>query len=156
MGAADLGLERRDPRRDELHHPAAFGADQMIVLLSGMDVLVEVAATAEALPPHQTTFDEEVQIAVDGRAGDLDVAFLQGGEELIGVDVAVLGEDLLEQGEALGGDPVASLPQELQETLSLSRMWHAHVPISSSDTSSETFAASARAARPAPRPIIET
>src|SRR6185295_17065486 len=40
---ADLRLQGSDPRADELHHPAAAGAHQMIVLLAGVNVLVEEA-----------------------------------------------------------------------------------------------------------------
>src|SRR4029079_5332722 len=41
MGAADLGLEGGDAGADELDHPAAAGADQVVVvLLAAVDVLV--------------------------------------------------------------------------------------------------------------------
>src|SRR5262249_13361849 len=49
VGAADLGLQRGDPRAHELHHPAACGAYQMIVPLTAVNVLVEEAAAAETL-----------------------------------------------------------------------------------------------------------
>src|SRR5436305_15001342 len=41
VGAADLPLQRRDPQADELHHPAAAGAHQVVVLLAEVHVLVE-------------------------------------------------------------------------------------------------------------------
>jgi hypothetical protein len=42
--AADLGAQRDDRRADELDHPAAALAHQVIVLLTGVDVLVERSA----------------------------------------------------------------------------------------------------------------
>src|SRR5688572_22398313 len=35
--AADFGLQRGNPRAHELHHPAAAGADQMVVILAAVN-----------------------------------------------------------------------------------------------------------------------
>jgi hypothetical protein len=40
----------------------------------------------------------------------------------------MLCEDLIEESEALGGDAMTSIPQELQEPLSLASVWHLSDP----------------------------
>src|SRR6185369_10913133 len=107
VGAADLGLERGDPRAHELHHPAAGRAHQVIVALPAVDVLVEETPARELLLRGETALDQEVQVPVDGGAGDLRAARLEGLEQLLGVDMAVLGEDLLEERQALLRHPLA-------------------------------------------------
>src|SRR6202040_851658 len=47
--AAELRLQGSDPGAQELHHPAADRADQVVVPLPAVDVLVEVAPAAEPL-----------------------------------------------------------------------------------------------------------
>src|SRR5690349_2193142 len=49
MGAADLGLERGDAGAHELDHPAAAGADEVIVMLAAVHVLVEETVLPEPL-----------------------------------------------------------------------------------------------------------
>src|SRR6185312_463593 len=66
VGAADLPLERRDARADELHHPATAGAYQVVVLLPEVHVLVEEAAAAQPLLAGETALHQEVEVAVDG------------------------------------------------------------------------------------------
>src|SRR5688500_3829173 len=103
VGAADLGLQGGDPRAHELDHPAAAGADEVVVVLAGVDVLVEVAPAPEPLLARQAAGDQEVEVAVDGGARDGDARSVERREDGVGVDMPVLGEDLVEQGEALGG-----------------------------------------------------
>src|SRR3954469_25248221 len=62
VGAADLPLERRDSGADELHHPAAAGTHQMIVLLPEVHVLVEEAAAAQPLLASQAGLHQQVEI----------------------------------------------------------------------------------------------
>src|SRR5262245_64701127 len=62
--AADLRLQRRDARAHELDHPAATGAHQMIVLLAGVDVLVEEAAAPQALLAGEAALHQQIQVAV--------------------------------------------------------------------------------------------
>ena len=101
VSAADLGAQGDDPRADELDHPAAGLADQVIVLLTGVDVLVERVARAQALAAHQTALDEELEVAIDRGARYRHPAAAQRAEQRAGVEVLVLLEDLLADRPAL-------------------------------------------------------
>src|SRR4051812_27043900 len=87
VGAADLALQRGDARAHELDHPPAAGADQMIVMLAAMDMLVEEAVLPEALLAGEAALDEEIEVAIDRGAGDLEPARLHRSEQLLGVDM---------------------------------------------------------------------
>src|SRR5687767_12133825 len=50
---ADLRLESDDAGAHELHYPAAAGADQVVMMLAAMDVLVEEPVAPEALLADQ-------------------------------------------------------------------------------------------------------
>jgi len=115
MGPADLHLEGRDARGDELDHPAALGAHQVVVVLPRVDVLVEIASAAQTVAAHQTAFDQQIEVPVDGGAGDLDLSLLERLQKLLGVDVAVLGEDLVEQSQPLGGHAVTVVPEVVEK-----------------------------------------
>lgn len=119
VGTADLGLHGEDAGTDELDHPAATPADQMVVPLAGVDVLVEVAVAAQAIAPHQAAGDEQIEIAVDGGARDLHSPFLQCHEELLGVQVAVAAEHLFQQRPPLGGHPQALLAEKIEKAATL-------------------------------------
>src|SRR5436309_1729586 len=119
VGAADLGLQRDDPGADELDHPAAAGAHQVIVLLAAVHVLVEEPVALQPLLARQAALDQQVEVAVDRGARDLEAARLHGGEQRLGVDVRVLREDLVEQRQPLGGDALSPLAEEEEESLLL-------------------------------------
>src|SRR6185436_9536830 len=53
VGAADLALQCHDARADELDHPAAPGAHQVVVLLAAVHVLVEEAVALQPLLARQ-------------------------------------------------------------------------------------------------------
>src|SRR5580693_2223148 len=125
--AADLGLQRRDAGAHELHHPAAAGADQVIVALSAVHVLVEETAAAEPLLAREAARYQQVEVAVHRGARDLEPALPHGGEQAVGVDMTVLRENLVEQCQPLGGDPVAAVAQVPQEALELSRLAHRRI-----------------------------
>src|SRR5436309_8915441 len=124
VGAADLPLQRRDPQADELHHPAAAGAHQVVVLLAEVHVLVEETPAAQPLLARQAALHQQVEVTVDGRPGDLQAAGLHRRQQLFGVDVPMLGEDLLEQRQPLAGDPLSPAPQVLEELLFLASVRH--------------------------------
>src|SRR6185369_2426670 len=115
--AADLRLEGREAGADELDDPAAAGAHQVIVLLAAVHVLVEEAVALQALLARQAVGHQQVEIAVDRGARDLEPAPLHRRQQLFGVDVAVLRKDLVEQRQPLAGDTLSTLPQELEESL---------------------------------------
>lgn len=112
----DLRLHRHDARADELDHPPAVAADQMVVPLAGVDVLVEVAIASQPVASHQPAGDQQIEVAVNGGARDLDAPLPHRLQELLRVQVPVACEDFLEQGSALGGHPV-SVPTEIVEEL---------------------------------------
>ncbi len=115
VGSTDLSLHRRDPGAHELDHPATTATDQVIVLLSSVDVFVEIAPLTEPLLADQAASHQEIQVAVDRGARDPVSLAVQGGQKLLGVDVPVLLEDLIEQREALSGDAVTMGLQVVDE-----------------------------------------
>jgi hypothetical protein len=124
VSAADLRLQRGDSRAQELHHPAADRAYQVIVPLPAVNVLVEVAPAPEPLLAGETARHQQIEIAVDGRPRDLQAAAARRRQEMLGVDVIMLAKDLVEQGEPFGSDPLPPLPQEAQEALFLPLIGH--------------------------------
>src|SRR5258708_3165641 len=117
VSAADLSLQRRDAGAHELHHAAAPGAYQVIVPLAAMNVLEQEAAAPQTLLAGEAAGHQQLQVAVDGGARDLQAALPRRRQQLLGIDVAVLPEHLVEQRQPLGGDPVRGLAQEAQEEL---------------------------------------
>src|SRR4029453_6951357 len=124
VGAADLGPQRHDAPADELDHPPAALAGQVVVLLAGMNVLVERASGTQPLPAHQTAFDEQIQVAIHRGAGNGDAAPAQRVQESSGVEVGVLLEDLLANGPPLGGHPETPLMDKVFEDFEFSRSAH--------------------------------
>src|ERR1700724_544959 len=124
VSAADLRLQGGDPGAQELHHPAADRAHQVVVPLPAVDVLVEVTPAAEPLLAGKAARHQQVQVAVHRGPRDLQPAAPRRRQQVLGVDVAVLAKDLVEQGEPLGGDPVAPLSEEAQEAFFLALVGH--------------------------------
>lgn len=112
---ADLRLHRYDARADELDHPSAAAADQMVVPLADVDVLVEIAIAPQPVASYQPAGDQQIEIAVDGGARDLDAPPQHRLQELLGIQVPMACEHLLEQGSALGGHPVSVSPEIVEE-----------------------------------------
>src|SRR5258708_5681939 len=124
VSAADLRLQRRDAGAHELHHAAAPGAYQVIVPLAAMNVLEQEAAAPETLLAGESAGHQQLQVAVDRGARDLQAALPRRRQQLLGIDVAVLPEHLVEQRQPLGGDPLPALAQEAQEELFLEPIGH--------------------------------
>lgn len=97
VGSTDLALHGRDPWTHEFDNTAALAADQVIVVLSGMDMFVEESSLTEAYFAYQSRVDHEIEVAVDGGARDAASLGVERCEKLLGVDVTVLIEDLIEQ-----------------------------------------------------------
>src|SRR3954468_20318151 len=121
---ADLGLERGDSRAHELDHPAADGADQVIVVLPAVDVLVEEAPAAELLAGGEAALDEKIEVPIDGGARDFEAPSPHRRQERLGIDMLVLGEDLLEEGEPLFRHPLAAATQVGEELLLFADLSH--------------------------------
>lgn len=104
MRAADAGLERGDAGADELDHPATLRTDEVIVLLAGVDVLEEVALRGESLLADEAASHQELEVTVDRGARDRRAAGLHRRQDLLGINVAVLAVDLVEEVEPLVRD----------------------------------------------------
>ena len=89
----------------ELDHRPALLADEVVV--EGVAVVVvEDGSRAEFDPPQQARVHQFRQRAVNGRAADALARRLEFLDELIGVEVRVLGEDVVEQLALLLGEPL--------------------------------------------------
>ncbi len=119
VGPTDLGLQRLDSRTHELSDPAALPADQMIVSLTEVNVLVDVALPGQQLLANQTTLDQQFEIPIDRGARGLRTSPAHRSEQLLGVDMAVLGVDLVEQCQPLGRQTQAAVANELDEVFTL-------------------------------------
>src|ERR1700680_4478678 len=64
VSAADLRLQSGNPGAQELHHPAADRADQVVVPLPAVDVLVEEAPAAKPLLAGEAARHEQIQVGV--------------------------------------------------------------------------------------------
>src|SRR5436190_10071206 len=117
VGARDLAQHRGDGGAAEFDHASTVGAHQMVVLLSGVHVLEALPALAHLVTPHQAATDHQVQVAIDRGAGDRRSAPLHGVEQSFGVDVSVLGEDLVEDLQPLGRHAQALAADKVLELL---------------------------------------
>jgi hypothetical protein len=113
--ATDLVLHRLDAGAHELDHAPALAAEQVVVALPRVHVLVEVAAAAELVLAHHAALDQQVEVAVHGGARGLDAARLHRTEQRLGVEMAVLREDLVEERGALASQSEAALPEMAEE-----------------------------------------
>jgi len=128
VGATDLALQGDDAGAHELDDPSARGADEVVVALPAVHVFIEVVVTTETVLGHQASVDQEIKVAIDGGARDVHPRSQQRGKEIFRVDVTMLGEDLLENRQPLGGEPKAIGLEVLEELGSLSVQRHVPDP----------------------------
>lgn len=83
------------------------------------DVLVVVVVFAEVDAPDHARLHEEVERAVDGGAGDLDLLVLHLREELVRLEVIMRGEDLTHEGYALGRQFEPLFPEKALKSFDL-------------------------------------
>ena len=119
MPLGDLVLQRLDAGLEELDDPAALIADQVVMMVAGVEALVAVAGLADAELSDDPGLDEELECPVDRRPGDLFVLGSEPYKQFVRFDVFVLAEDLVEEGLPLGGELEASPFQVLAEDLEL-------------------------------------
>src|SRR5258706_8010376 len=105
---ADVVLEPLDLRFEEFDDFPARDADEVVVMLPGVEALVAVSLFADTDAADHAGADQELEAPVDRRARDLLPAFLQAKQELVGFEVLVALENLLEE--------VAAFRRELQRT----------------------------------------
>src|SRR5690606_9208333 len=77
VGAADLRLQGVDARADELDDAAAGAADEVVVLLAGVEVLVDEATLSEAALADEAAGDHQLEVAVHRGPRHLGAARLQ-------------------------------------------------------------------------------
>src|SRR6266508_1131279 len=102
VAVADLVLQALDPRLEELDHPAALIADQVIVVLSGAKAFVSVADLADPNASHDSRVHQELERPIDRGPRDLLSFRSQAHEDLVRLEVLVTGEQLVENGLPLG------------------------------------------------------
>src|SRR5262249_22113779 len=83
VALADFVLEALDAGLEELQHPAALVADQVVVMLPRPQALVTVAGLPDPDAADDAGVHQEVERAVDRRAGDLLVLAAQADQELV-------------------------------------------------------------------------
>jgi hypothetical protein len=119
VSRGDLVLERFDAGLEELDDPSALIADQVVVVVSGVEALVAVSGFADAELSDDACFDEELERPVDRGPGDLLVLGPEPNEQFVCFDVFVLAEHLVEQGLPFGRELEAPPFQVLAEDLQL-------------------------------------
>ena len=95
---AHLVLEVLDRGLEELDHAAALVADQVVVVLPRAQPLIPVAGLANAHASDDAGIDEQVERSVDRGPRDLRVLGSEPHEQLVGLEVLVSGEELVEEG----------------------------------------------------------
>lgn len=124
VGSANLALHGANRRADEFSDASTAHTDHVVVALSGMHVLIEIAVAGQALLGHEAVAGQQVEIAIEGGAGDLDPLLLHGVEQGFRVDMVMLGVHLAEEVEPLGGHAVALATQDLEELVELGELCH--------------------------------
>ena len=119
MPLGDLVLQRLDARLEELDDLAALIADQVVVVVAGVQTLVAVPGLADPELPDDAGFDEELERPVDRGPGDLLVLGPEPNEQFVCFDVFVLAEHLVEQGLPFGRELEAPPFQVLAKNLEL-------------------------------------
>lgn len=97
----DLILLAFDYFTIELDQISAFGADQMVVMLMIVHMLISHAAIAKAFLPRQATFRQEFKRAVDSSEADTRVCGLDPLIQLLSTRMALSIEKHIEDQFAL-------------------------------------------------------
>src|SRR5512135_3854363 len=87
-----LVLQRLDARLEELDHAATLIADEVVMVVAGVQALVAVTGLPDAKLSDDARLDEELERAVDRRARDLLVLPAEAHEQLVRFDVLVFAE----------------------------------------------------------------
>src|SRR5690606_16914477 len=101
----------------ELEDLAAVETDEVVVLPVRGGPLVLRLTPPELVLHDELAVEQQVERGIDGGAADAAAGLFEADEELVGVEVAGTGIDLVEDGEALGRLALAALPEERAEGL---------------------------------------
>src|SRR5947209_7117373 len=131
VAAADLAEDRLQRRVLELDHLVALVAVEMLVLRVAIVVLV-VGARAQLELAEQAGVDELRQRAIDRGSADLEVGPFQLVDELVGVEVAVALENVVDHLALLPGVALRAraarevLAELVDRTLRYRHGWQLH------------------------------
>ena len=87
-------------------------------------MLEEKAIPSQTVLSCQAALDEQLQIPIDRRTGDLVAVRTHPLEQLLGVEVTMLGEQFVQQSKTLRRHPHSLGTQGVDEDLSLSTERH--------------------------------
>jgi hypothetical protein len=113
----DLLLERLQIRTVELDDGITVQADQVVMVFIAPDRLVVRMLVAEAALSYQPTLHKQIQGSVDRGPTDGLPLLFQRHVQLVGVEVAGLAKDLLDQFQTLSGQLQLTGPQKSLEAL---------------------------------------
>ncbi len=119
VGDANLALQCLDGRAHKLRDSAALRAHQMVMAHACVYMLVKKPVAAESTLLDKAIARHQVEIAVEGGAGDLAAARRDRPQQLLSVDMAVVVVDLTEKLQALRRNPVPVTTQYLEEAIEL-------------------------------------
>jgi hypothetical protein len=97
VALADVLLEGLDAWLDELDHPSARRADEVVVVLALAHPLVPVLLLVQPHAADEPAREEELERPVDGRAADLLPLGAHPDDEVVGIEMPMRREDLVEE-----------------------------------------------------------
>ena len=126
VGAHDLALHGDDGGTHKLCHAATRGTHDVVVPLAFVNVFVEVSVAAQAVLAHEAELGEQVEIAVQRGAGDLQTLVDHRLKQRIGVDMAVLVVDLAKQPDSFRRHPETAFSEVVDEQVELGKGGHSN------------------------------
>lgn len=102
MGTTDLPLQGIDTRTHELDDAPTLSAHQMVMTLTGVDMLVQVSTSPQTILLDEAKFRQQVEIAIEGCPRDLEAPLLNRVQERLGVDMTMLRIYLAKEMQSLG------------------------------------------------------
>ncbi len=110
-----------DPAVHKLDNPAAFQADEVVVVGLAQLVLVPEPAVADVQLADKANLLQYVQRPVDGGPGDGDSLIPQGEKDVVALPVFLAGQDVFQDGQALGCKAQGARAKGLFEALDVFR-----------------------------------
>ena len=147
MARHDHVLEALDGFLLELDHFPAMDAVEMVVVGAADHGLVDAAAAVEVVPVNEARLADQGERAIDRGLRDGRAALAEKLDELVGPDMPLDGEELLDDAPARPRELEPAGPHELRDRLEL--FLHSYMRLSLS--LSNTTLPDSRASRKKPR-----